>query len=55
VVVCVFTSDNVNFICKYTEKIIRQQEKFLHVNINLELITKTLKILPSSILNDEHF
>jgi len=50
-----FASDDVNFICKCTEKIIRQQENFLHVNIDLKLITKTMKILPSSILNDEHF
>jgi len=50
-----FAFDDVNFICKCTEKMIRQQENFLHININLKLITETRKILPSSILNDEHF
>jgi len=50
-----FASDDVNFICKCTEKIIRQQENVLYVNITLKLITETMTILPSSILNDEHF
>lgn len=47
-----FASDDVNFICKCTEKIIRQCKNLLAENINTKLITKTLEILPITILDD---
>lgn len=51
-----FASDDVNFICKCTEKIIRQSENLLAKNINTNIIIKTLEILPSTILDDnKHF
>jgi len=40
----------------YTEKIIRQYKNLFVKNINTILITKTLEILPSSILdNNKHY
>jgi len=47
-----FASDDVNLICKCTKKIIHQYKNLFVKNINTILITKTLEILPSSILND---
>lgn len=41
-----------NFICKCTEKIIREYINLFVKNINTILITKILEILPSSILDD---
>jgi hypothetical protein len=44
------------FICKCTEKIIRQSENLLAKNININIIIKTLEMLPSTILDDnKHF
>lgn len=48
-----FASDDVNFICHYGEKILRQYKHVLLTpNINFKLVTETLKILPTSILDD---
>lgn len=49
-----FASDDVNFICKCTEKIIRQQNNLFAENIYIKLITETLQVLPSSILDDNN-
>jgi len=48
-----FASDDVNFICHCTKKILRQNKDILlSKNINFKIVTETLKILPPSILDD---
>lgn len=50
-----YASDDVNYICYLTDKIIRRHQNMLKANINLLLLTETLKKIPSSVLrNDEH-
>ncbi|KAL1488794.1 hypothetical protein ABEB36_014592 [Hypothenemus hampei] len=51
-----FASDDVNYICKSTEKIIRQKKHLFTNNVYTHLIKETLKILRSTILDDDkHF
>jgi len=52
-----FASDDVYFICLSAEKIIRKNKaSLLSKNIYQRLVTETLKIIPSSVLDDnEHF
>lgn len=47
-----FASDDVNFICMYTEKNIRSTENLLRKDINKTLIAETLKSLPPNVLDD---
>jgi len=47
-----YASDDVNLICRTTEKILRQnKQSLLSPNINFKIVTETMKILPPSVLD----
>jgi len=51
-----FASDDIYFICLSAEKIIQKNKaSLLSKNIYQRLVTETLKIIPSSVLDDNEY
>jgi len=47
-----YASDDVNLICYTAEKILRQnKQSLLSTNINFKIMTETMKIFPTSVLD----
>jgi len=50
-----FASDEVFFICKCTEKVVRQNGNLFLKNIYSKLVNETLRMLPKTIFDNAHF
>ena len=51
----IFVSDDVNSICRYTEKVLRGFKNSMFTQyVNKKLVTQSLKILSPSVLDDDN-